>query len=192
MFWPFRNKALAVRLEGARVFLRAPRHGDTRAWVALRRESRDFLQPWEPTWPPDAISRAAFIRRRAQIMADWRHDTGRGFLIFRREDGVMLGGITLTNIRRGVADAASMGYWIGAPHVRQGHMTEAVTCVLDFAFGELGLHRVEAACLPDNEASRALLLKTGFSEEGMARDYLKIDGRWRDHRTFAVLRDDLR
>ncbi len=192
MFSLFQNKISAVRLDGPRVTLRAPRRGDAEAWIALRRDSRDYLQPWEPTWPTDAVSNAAFRRRRAQLLAEWREDTGRGFLIFRRIDEVLLGGVTLSNIRRGVADTASMGYWIGAPHARQGYMTEAVACILDFAFGELRLHRVEAACLPDNDASHALLLKSGFTEEGVAREYLKINERWRDHMTFAVLRNDPR
>lgn len=192
MFSLFQGKISAVRLDGPRVTLRAPRRGDCEAWIALRRGSRDFLQPWEPTWPTDAVSNTAFHRRRAQLLAEWREDTGRGFLIFRRTDEALLGGVTLSNIRRGVADTANMGYWTGAPYARQGYMTEAVSCILDFAFGELRLHRVEAACLPDNDASRALLLKSGFVEEGVAREYLKIDELWRDHMTFAVLRNDSR
>ena len=91
-----------------------------------------------------------------------------------------------------MAATGSLGYWTGAPYARQGYMTEAVACVLDHAFGRLNLHRVEAACLPHNDASRGLLLKCGFKEEGLGRGYLKIDGRWRDHLLFAILRDDPR
>ena len=71
-------------------------------------------------------------------------------------------------------------------------MTEAVGCVLDYAFDTLKLHRVEAACLPSNEASRRLLQKCGFREEGLARQYLKINGRWCDHVTYGILQSDLR
>lgn len=179
-----------TRLTGPRILLRPPGRRDAEAWSALRHQSRDFLQPWEPAWPSDGATRAAFRRRCAQIEADWKARTGYGFLIFRRDDGALLGGITLSNLRRGVAGSASLGYWIGAPHARCGYMTEAVACILDFAFGALDLHRVEAACLLENEASHRLLLKSGFHEEGLARGYLKINGRWRDHRTFGVLKED--
>ena len=110
----------------------------------------------------------------------------------RRRDDALLGGITFSNVRRGVAQSASLGYWIGAPHAHQGYMTEALSAVLDFAFDHLALHRVEAACLPDNEASQGLLLKIGFQDEGYARQYLRINGRWQDHRLFALLKGDKR
>lgn len=179
-------------LKGSRVLLRPPAIRDAQAWATLRRQSQDFLTPWEPTWPPDGASRAAFLRRRAQIRDDWRAGAGYGFLIFQADGKTLVGGITLSNLRRGVAETGSLGYWIGEPYARMGYMTEAVHCVLDHAFGELRLHRVEAACLPNNEASRGLLLKCGFREEGRARGYLKIAGRWADHTLFAILRDDPR
>lgn len=192
MWVPFGKVAPRTRLVGPRILVRPPRRLDAAAWSALREASRDFLQPWEPSWTGDAASVPAFHRRRRQLLADWQARTGYGFLIFGREDGELLGGITLANVRRGVAGAGSLGYWIGEPHARRGYMTEAVSCLLDFAFGELGLNRVEAACLPDNAASRALLLKCGFVEEGVARQFLKINGRWQDHVTFAILRSDPR
>jgi ribosomal-protein-alanine N-acetyltransferase len=188
----FRSRATGITLTGPRVVLRAPAARDTGAWVALRQQSEEFLKPWEPTWPPDGASRAAFRRRRFQIRDEWRAGTGCGFLIFDRTSGVLVGGVTLSNIRYGVSATAGLGYWTGEPHARQGYMTEAVACILDHAFGQLNLHRVEAACLPHNDASRGLLLKCGFREEGLARGYLKIDGRWRDHLLFGVLRDDPR
>lgn len=192
MFSLFQGRIAAIRLNGPRVMLRPPARGDADAWSALRKTSREFLQPWEPTWPADGASRTAFHRRRAQILSEWRNGSGNGFFVFRRDGAALLGGLTLSNLRRGVADTASLGYWIGAPHARRGYMTEAMACALDYAFGALRLHRVEAACIPENAASRALLLKCGFHEEGLARGYLKIDGRWRDHVTFAVLREDER
>lgn len=172
--------------------LRAPVPSDAAAWAALRQQSQEFLTPWEPTWPQDGASHSAFRRRLAQVRDEWRAGTGYGFLVFDRADGVLVGGITLSNIRYGVAATASIGYWTGEPFARRGYMTEAITCILDHAFGHLGLHRVEAACLPHNEASRGLLLKCGFREEGLARGYLKIDGRWRDHLLFGILCDDPR
>ncbi|RMD64342.1 MAG: N-acetyltransferase, partial [Alphaproteobacteria bacterium] len=187
IFQPLRGfSGRRFRLERGRVYLRPPVHRDWRAWAALRGESRDFLVPWEPTWAHDALTRGAFRRRLRVYKTEMRHGTSYTFLIFRRTDDVLLGGITLSNVRRGVAQSASLGYWIGERFARQGYMTEALAAVLGFAFGELGLHRVEAACLPRNKASRALLLKSGFREEGYAREYLRINGRWQDHVLLAV------
>lgn len=188
----FRSRAPQITLAGPRVLLRAPVAGDAGQWAALRQQSETFLRPWEPTWPPDGASRAAFRRRLAQIRDEWRAGTGYGFLIFDRASGTLVGGITLSNVRYGVAATGSLGYWTGEPYARRGYMTESVACVLDHAFGHLKLHRIEAACLPHNEASRGLLVKCGFREEGIARGYLKIDGRWRDHVLFGLLRDDPR
>ncbi|MBE9552170.1 MAG: GNAT family N-acetyltransferase [Proteobacteria bacterium] len=191
--WPlFRNAVSSTVLTGPRVLLRPPATRDAATWVATRRASESFLQPWEPTWPLDGATAAAFHRRRSQVKEEWRARTGYGFLIFDREDGELLGGITLSNVRLGVARTGSLGYWIAADNARKGYMTEAVRCILDYSFNSLKLHRVEAACLPSNEASRGLLLKCGFREEGLAREHLKINGRWCDHVTFGILQGDPR
>lgn len=192
MFGLFGNPRSTTVLTGPRILLRPPAYRDAPAWVALRRQSADFLQPWEPTWPPDGATAAAFHRRRAQDKEEWRAETGYGFFIFGRDGKELLGGITISNVRLGVARSASLGYWIGAPYARKGYMTEAVRCVLDFSFGPLQLHRVEAACLPQNAPSRGLLLKCGFKEEGLAREYLMINGKWCDHITFGILTTDPR
>src|SRR5215467_7037629 len=184
----FLSRADPYRLTGDRVFLRPPERGDYEAWASLRAGSRNFLSPWEPSWPPDALSRANFRVRVARYAEDWRTDQAYNFFIFAR-DGTLLGGIGLANIRRGVSETASLGYWIGEPFARRGYMTAALPLILDFAFGRLRLHRVEAACLPTNVPSRALLLGAGFEQEGYARQYLCIDGRWQDHLLFAILRE---
>ena len=182
----------ALRLWSERVVLRPAERTDFEAWAGVRAESRRFLTPWEPSWTSDALSRGAFRRRLARYAADWRGDQGYSLFVFRREDGQLMGGIGLTNVRRGVAETASLGYWIGLPFARQGFMTAALPLVLDFSFDRLRLHRVEAACLPTNVPSRALLLRTGFTEEGYARRYLLIDGKWQDHLLLAILREDWR
>jgi ribosomal-protein-alanine N-acetyltransferase len=190
---PFRSSGLrGPILKHGRVYLRPARQSDWQDWSTLRAESRSFLVPWEPSWSNDALGRAAFRRRLRSHESDWQRGTGYSFLVFRAADDVLLGGITLSNVRHGVAQCASLGYWIGERYARQGFMTDGLTAVLDFAFGRLALHRVEAACLPENEASQALLRKIGFTEEGYSRQYLRINGRWQDHRLFAVLRDDPR
>jgi ribosomal-protein-alanine N-acetyltransferase len=176
-----------LRLEGEGVRLRPHRSGDFVEWATLRARSRAFLQPWEPTWPADDLTRGAWRRR----LSAYAHDMERGlafpFLVFRHGDGAMVGGITLSNIRRGVAQMGSIGYWAGLPYTRQGYTLDAVRAVTRFAFGRLGLHRVEAACIPTNEPSRGVLLKAGFSQEGLARAYLRINGVWHDHLLFGIV-----
>jgi ribosomal-protein-alanine N-acetyltransferase len=177
-------------IAGQGVFLRAPQMADYSEWVALREASRDFLTPWEPTWPADDLTRASFRRRMKRYSEDQRSDLAYPFFIFRKSDGVLVGGLTLANVRRGCAQAGSLGYWMGAAYAGKGHMTAAVAALLPFAFGTLRLHRVEAACIPANIASIRLLEKTGFRREGFARQYLCIDGIWQDHLLYARLKDD--
>jgi ribosomal-protein-alanine N-acetyltransferase len=178
----------AVAGEG--VVLRVPQMTDCSEWVALRETSRDFLTPWEPTWPADDLTRASFRRRIKRYSEDHRNDLTYSFFIFRKQGDVLVGGLTLANIRRGCAQSGSLGYWMGAPYARQGHMTAAVNAIIPFAFGTLNLHRIEAACIPANVASVRLLEKTGFKREGFARQYLCINGAWQDHWLYARLKDD--
>jgi ribosomal-protein-alanine N-acetyltransferase len=170
---------------GEGVILRVPQMADFAEWTALRELSRDFLTPWEPTWPPDDLTRGAFRRRIRRYAEDLRTEQAYPFFLFRKEDNVLIGGLTLSNIRRGVAQAGSLGYWIGAPFARRGHMTSAVRALIPFVFGALRLHRLEAACIPTNTASVRLLESTGFAREGLAREYLCINGVWQDHLLFA-------
>jgi len=177
-------------IAGAGVTLRVPHGGDYAEWAALRESSRAFLVPWEPTWPADDLTRGAFRRRLKRYAEDVRSDLAYAFLIFRSDDNALVGGLTLANIRRGVAQAGSIGYWVGAPFARKGYMTAAVRALAPFCFGTLRLHRLEAACIPANTASVRLLEKTGFQREGYARSYLCINGVWQDHLLYARLKDD--
>lgn len=177
-------------ISGAGVMLRMPQVGDYPAWAELRERSRAFLTPWEPIWPADDLSRSAFRRRIKRYAEDQRNDLAYAFLIFRGTDQALVGGLTLANIRRGVAQAGSIGYWIGEPFARQGFMTAALRALIPFSFTTLRLHRLEAACIPANAASVGLLEKTGFKREGYARGYLCINGTWQDHLLYARLRND--
>ena len=179
---------LAVR--GQSVLLRAPQMSDHEEWAALREESRDFLTPWEPIWPADDLTRAAFRRRLKRYEEDQRSDQSYALLVFGTEKNALVGGITLANVRRGVAQAGSIGYWVGARYARRGLMTAAMRALIPYAFDSLRLHRLEAACIPTNAASIALLEKTGFQREGFAREYLCINGVWADHLLYARLRGD--
>jgi len=176
-----------LRIEGEGVYLRPPRWSDFPTWRHLRQQSREFLQPWEPTWPSDDLSRAAFRRRLAAYARDREIGAAYPFFVFRSSDGALTGGITLSNVRRGVAQMGSVGYWCGRPFTRGGHTLAAVRAMTHFAFRSLALHRLEAACIPDNEPSRRLLNKAGFTEEGLAKAYLKINGVWRDHVLFGLV-----
>jgi ribosomal-protein-alanine N-acetyltransferase len=177
-------------IEGDGIMLRVPQMADFAEWTALRETSRNFLGPWEPTWPADDLTRGAFRRRLKRYAEDLRTDQAYPFFIFRAGDDVLVGGLTLANIRRGVAQAGSLGYWIGVPFAGRGYMTAAVRALIPFAFGAIRLHRLEAACIPTNAASMRLLEKTGFQREGYARQYLCINGSWQDHVLYARLATD--
>jgi len=181
-----------VRIETERLTLRPPQHSDYRDWTALRLESRAFLQPWEPTWATDHLARKAFTNRVYWAQRSISNGSALPVFLFRRQDQALLGAITLDNIRRGPAQAGTLGYWIGARFARQGYMQEAISALVHHAFHKLDLSRVEAACLPENVASRGVLEKSGFKYEGVAQSYLQIDGRWRTHVLYASLRMDRR
>ncbi|MEM8851110.1 MAG: GNAT family protein [Pseudomonadota bacterium] len=188
MFASFRRP----RIETDRLLLRLPQHSDYRSWVGLRDQSAEFLQPWEPAWADDHLSRKSFTNR--VYWAQRSHSQGAALALFltRKTDSAILGAITLDNIRRGPSQSATLGYWIGQPHARQGYMREAIVALSHYAFRRLDLSRVEAACLEENAASRGLLEKAGFKYEGVAQAYLQIAGRWRNHVLYAQLRSDRR
>jgi ribosomal-protein-alanine N-acetyltransferase len=177
-------------IQAGGVMMRAPQMVDFQEWATLREASRDFLVPWEPHWPVDDLTRGAFRRRIKRYAEDLRTDQAYPLFLFDADDHRLLGGLTLTNIRRGVAQAGSLGYWIGAPFAQRGYMGTAIRSLIPFAFDVLHLHRIEAACIPTNAASIRLLEKTGFHREGYAREYLCINGMWQDHLLYARLRDN--
>ena len=183
---PYESPVIA----GEGLFLRTPSLADYAAWAAIRAESRAFLTPWEPTWPADDLTRTAFRRRIRRYVSEIREDHAYPFFIFRQADYALLGGITLSNVNRGMTQTATLGYWMGERHAGRGGMTRAVRALTPFAFGTLHLHRLEAACLPHNGASMRLLEKVGFRREGLARGLVCINGRWQDHIVFALLSDD--
>lgn len=181
-----------LRIETERLILRPPMHGDWRAWAALRADSAHFLQQWEPTWAEDHLSRKSFTNRVYWAQRSITQGTAVPLFLIRRDDDMLLGAITLDNIRRGPAQAGTTGYWVGAPFARQGYMREALGAVVDHAFSALDLSRIEAGCLPENAPSRRLLEQCGYKYEGVAQSYLQIAGRWRNHVLYANLRADRR
>jgi ribosomal-protein-alanine N-acetyltransferase len=179
-------------IRAPRVTLRPPVFADYAQWSRLREESRAFLAPWEPIWPVDDLTKLAFRRRIRRYQREVRNGTGYPFFVFSPDEDTLLGGLTLAQIQRGVTQSGVLGYWMGAPHAGKGLMSAAVRALIRFAFDNLHLNRIEAACLPHNAASIQLLEKVGFSREGYARRYLCIDGRWQDHFLYGLVRDDPR
>ena len=176
-------------LTGQRVILRAPRTSDYIAWRDLRRASRDFLRPYEPRWTDSDLGQRVYASRLKRGRDEAKAGTDYAFFIFTRGEGELVGGITLSNVRRRAAQFVNLGYWMGHKFAGKGYMTEAVGLVVPFCFETLGLHRIHAAFLPDNQASRRVLEKNGFTEEGYAENYLQIDGRWADHVLFGLTRE---
>lgn len=182
----------ALEIVTDRLSLRLPQMRDHLPWVALRQSSQAFLEAWEPVRSEDQYSRPAFRNRVAWARQSLAQGRAMPLFLFERAENVILGAITLDNIRRGPAQSATVGYWIGAAHARQGYMTEALAGLVQYCFTDLDLSRIEAACLPENHASRGLLERSGFKYEGVAQSYLQIGGRWRTHVLYANLRSDRR
>ena len=177
-------------IDAGEVVLRHPVAADFEPWRRVRKASYEFLKPWEPTWPRDDLTRYAFRRRVRCYTREMRNGRAVAFFLFTRGSDCLVGGITVSNIRRGICQSGTIGYWMGQPYARKGYMTAALKALVPFCFDQLKLHRLEAACIPDNEASVGLLKKSGFQHEGYARGYLKINGVWRDHLLFARMAAD--
>ncbi len=174
-------------LDGARVRLRLPKSRDIKAWVDLRRESRAFLEPWEPRWNSEELERSGWRHRQIRYRREFAQRTAVPFFIFEKQSGSLAGGISVGSIRRGVAQSCQIGYWMGERFAGQGLMREALLLVTDYAFESLLLHRIEAACIPENERSMRLLEKAGFQREGLLRSYLRINNVWQDHFLYSLI-----
>lgn len=187
--WFARRDGPLIRGEG--LVLRGPVAHDFAEWRSVRLESRNFLKPFEPRWSETDLSERVFQARLRRTRDEMREGTEYSFFIFLPENGAtrLVGGLTLSNIRRRVAQHVNLGYWMGVNHAGKGIMTRAVGAILPFVFEELGLHRIHAACLPANTPSRRVLEKNQFREEGYAENYLQIDGAWRDHVLYGLTRE---
>ena len=180
------------KLSGERIYLRPPKRRDALRWQKLRLYSKDFLVPWEPSWDSFSCSRRAYMRflKNSNYLANM--DRAYSFLIFNSTDKDLLGGVNVGNVRRGVAQSANIGYWIGKKYSRKGYMYEALRVLIPSLFVDLRLNRVEATILEENIASQKLLKKLGFKKEGKLRNYLKINGSWRDHVIYGLLQNDFK
>lgn len=178
------------RIEGHKTYLRTPTIGDFAEWSQLRSASKAFLEPWEPRWPEDDLTRAAFRYRIRRYDADREAGLALPLFVCHKSNGRIAGGVTLGAIRRGVAECCSLGYWMGEQHAGKGLMSDALKSLLPHVFDRMRLHRIEAACIPNNERSQRLLEKAGFRREGYLNGYLKINGAWRDHLLYALIAED--
>lgn len=176
----------SIQLEANRIYLRPAKRGDFKAWRNVRERSREHLQPWEPKWQADTNSRWAWgVRLRA-----WRENWSAGrtfaFLIWQAKTHQLLGGVALSNIRRGASQTGTLGYWLDVEAVGHGYMLEAVSRVIDFARTDLQLARLDASTLPENARSRRILETCGFAEEGEAEAFLQIAGDRRKHVLYGL------
>ncbi|MCG6113712.1 MAG: GNAT family N-acetyltransferase [Mesorhizobium sp.] len=179
-------------LKGDKVTLRAPTMRDYREWAKLRGASRAFLEPWEPSWTADELERGPWRQRLSRYRREFAQGSAMSLLIFENGQGRLTGGISMGNIRRGVAQTAQIGYWMGEEYAGKGYMGAAIRLLLDHGFGRMRLNRIEAACIPENERSIRVLEKAGFQREGLLRSYLRINGAWRDHILYAMTAEDYR
>lgn len=191
LLWPWSSPNSLISLRGKRVLLRLPVLADYEAWYALRRASRDFLRPFEPRWTEADLARKVFASRVRRAREEAEEGTDFSFFVFvvDGDTETLVGGMTLSNVRRRAAQFVNLGYWMGQQFAGKGLMTEAVGASLPFVFDTLDLHRIHAAFLPGNVASRKVLEKNGFVEEGFAEKYLQINGRWEDHVLFGLVRE---
>ena len=192
MIWAQRKQDSlpSLILDAFRVYLRPPQATDVRKWIGVRHRNRDYLKPFEPAWDANCLTENYFQRRLARQIHEWDTGLGNSFLIFKKDGDELIGGMNINHICRGAGQYASLGYWIDEAHQGQGYMAEALRVTLKYAFEELQLHRVHAACIVKNARSRNLLLRCGFREEGFAERYIAIDGEWQDHHLFGITFED--
>ena len=166
--------------------MRPPQLNDWMEWRELRARNEQYLRPFEPEWDDDWRAHDYFLHRLNRQAHEWRHDKACAFLIFKKQNNALIGGMNINNICRGAAQYATLGYWIVQDHQGQGYMAEALSLTLQYCFDKLKLHRVNAAYLPENTRSENLLLRGGFKREGFAEKYISINGAWRDHSLFGI------
>lgn len=175
------------------VRVRPLRLRDASAWVAARRDNVEWLRQWEAS-PPDGpatvpTSLATFVAMTRRLRADAR--AGRGLPFAVEVDGAFAGQLNVGGLTRGSLHSAHLGYWIDRRFAGRGVMPTAVALVTDHCFGAVGLHRVEVNIRPENAASRRVVEKLGFRDEGVRQRFLHIAGEWRDHQSYALVREEI-
>jgi ribosomal-protein-alanine N-acetyltransferase len=173
------------------IVLRPLRVEDEVEWHLLRRDNAEHVRPWEPTLPPGAEVRLAVSFKQFVKELDEEAMSGRAMPWCVEVRGMIVGQVHLFGIVRAAQQSAAAGYWLAESESGQGIATRALALAIDHALGPAGLHRVEVNIRLDNVRSLALVERLGLREEGIRQRYLHIDGDWRDHRSFAVTREEL-
>ena len=186
----FFTPKLVISATGADFHLALPQKADFDSWSSVRNDSKSHLQPFEPSWSSDGLSQRTYSVFVRLAHRDFKRGVGVSLLLKRNEDGMVIGGVSLRNVRRSASQSATLGYWIGAPYSGAGRMKQAVKSIVAYGFDALDLHRIEAACLPDNMPSIAVLTANGFEAEGRSKAFLRIDGHWQDHERFAIVNEN--
>ena len=179
-----------MELKGSRHLLRGFTPEDSDELLRLRLENRCFLDPFEPTRTEEFFTGRGQRHEIEQGMRDAAADRAYPFGVFSLDEGILIGALRLSSVVRGAWHNANLGYFIGREHNGRGAGTEAVGLALRYAFENAGLHRVQAAAMPENRASIRVLEKNSFRREGHALRYLRIAGEWRDHEIFAITREE--
>ena len=157
--------------------------------VRFRNENRDYLKPWEPLRRPDFFTEGFWEIQLRLTLRDFREGASAGFVLLSPVEDEVLGVCNYTNIVRGTFQSCQLGYALAEKHQHKGLMFEALSMTNQYMFDDLGLHRIMAGYLPHNERSGKLLDRLGFEKEGLARKYLKINGRWEDHQLTSLIND---
>ncbi|MGA9873323.1 MAG: GNAT family protein [Rhodococcus sp. (in: high G+C Gram-positive bacteria)] len=183
--WPAKSGPLKVA--GGTVVIRPVRLRDAATWSRIRLADRAHLEPWEPTGEGSWAARH-HISAWPGLVSGLKSEARKGHMIPMaiELDGYFCGQLTVGNIVRGALRSAWIGYWVAKEVNGRGVATAALALGLDHCFGGVGLHRVEATVRPENAASQAVLRNVGFREEGLLKNYLDVDGRWRDHLLVAI------
>lgn len=173
----------------ANVYLRRLRTADEAALLELRRRNRAFFEPFEPIRADREFTAAGIRDLLAQDALHWERGSGYAFGVFLAAEDKLVGRVNLSNVVRGAWESCTVGYYMDKAAGGRGLMTEALGLAVDYAFGEAGLHRVQAAVMPRNLPSIRVVEKNGFKYEGLAEYYLKINGRWEHHRIYSLTRE---
>ena len=178
-------------LVGKKVILKSPKKHNWKEWAELRQGSRKFLQPWEPKWSTNFLTRETFANFIDKVEITLKNKSAYNFFIFHKEKNNLMGGISLTNFKPEGYKSITIGYWMGKEYAGKGYMSDSLKIICNFCFDDLGFNRIEAACLPNNLASKKVLLSSGFIIEGSATKYLNINGNLEDHLLLAKLKDGI-
>ena len=179
------------KLIGEKVLLRKPKIDNWKEWAELRQRSRNFLQPWEPKWPDNFLTRESFTSFVNISNISLKKKDNYNYFIFNKQTNSLMGGISLTNYKSEAYKSITIGYWMGKEYAGKGYMRDALNLICEYCFNDLNLNRIEAACLPKNLVSKKVLLNVGFKVEGYAKKYLNINGKLEDHLLLAKIKKSI-